>query len=117
MRAAHAEAGSDLPGMLDAQMAGRIDSWAIRAEYTRFRIGGLTLYPCLPLVRNIGMDGTGLHCGTHDRYSDDLRGAESILDRRFPDIAFVDRQLAAGFRRVYSGWRILDRICRVFRLR
>jgi hypothetical protein len=117
MRAAHAEGGSDLPGMLDAQMAGRMDSWAIRAEYTRFRVGGLTLYPRVPLVRNIGMDGTGRHCGTHDRYADDLRGAESILERPFPDVAYVDRQLSAAFRSVYSGRRILDRIRRVLRLR
>jgi len=116
MRAAHAEAGTDLPGMLDAQMAGRIDSWAIRAEYTRFRVGGLTLYPRVPLVRNIGMDGTGRHCGTHDRYRDDLRNAGAILDRPFPDVAYVDRQLAAAFRSVYSGRRILDRIRRVLRL-
>lgn len=117
MRAAHAEGGLDLPGMLDAQMAGRIDSWAIRAEYTRFRLGGLTLYPRVPLVRNIGMDGTGRHCGTHDRYADDLRGAEFILERPFPDVAYVDRQLSAAFRNVYSGRRILDRIRRVLRLR
>lgn len=117
MRAAHGEAGSDLPGMLDAQMAGRIDSWAIRAEYTRFRFGGLTLYPRVPLVRNIGMDGTGRHCGTHDRYADDLRGAESILKQPFPNVAYVDRQLSAAFRSVYSGRRILDMIRRVLRLR
>lgn len=116
MRTAHTEAGSDLPGMLDAQMAGRIDSWAIRAEFTRFRSGGLTLYPRVPLVRNIGMDGTGRHCGTHDRYADDLRGAESILERPFPDFAYVDQQLSAAFRSVYSGRRILDRMRRVLRL-
>lgn len=116
MRATHAEGGSDLPGMLDAQMAGRIDSWAIRAEYTRFRFGGLTLYPRVPLVRNIGMDGTGRHCGTHDRYADDLRGAESILEWPFPDAAYVDRQLSAAFRSVYSGRRILDRMRRVLRI-
>lgn len=115
MRAAHGEAGSDLPSMLDAQMAGRIDSWAIRAEYTRFRLGGLTLYPRVPLVRNIGMDGTGRHCGTHDRYADDLRGAESILERPFPDFAYVDQQLSASFRSVYAGRRILDRMRRVLR--
>ena len=109
MRAAHAEAGTDLPGMLDAQMAGRIDSWDIRAEYSRFRVAGLTLYPRVPLVRNIGMDGSGRHCGTHDPYGDDLRQAESIFDRPFPSVAYVDRQLSAAFRSVYSGRRILDK--------
>jgi hypothetical protein len=113
MRAAHAEGGSDLPGMLDNQMAGRIDSWAIRAEYTRFRLGGLALYPRVPLVRNIGMDGTGRHCGNHDPYADDLRGAESIFERPFPNVSYIDRQLSTAFRKVYSGRRILDRIGRL----
>jgi hypothetical protein len=113
IRAAHAEAGSDLPGMLDAQMAGRIDSWAIRAEYTRFRVGGLTLYPRVSLVRNTGVDGSGRHCGTDDRYADDLAGAEGIMDRPFPDLAYVDPQIAAAFRRVYSRRPILQRIRRL----
>ena len=117
MRAAHAEGGSDLPGMLDAQMTGRIDSWAIRAEYTRFRLGGLTLYPRMPLVRNIGMDGTGRHCGSHDRYADDLRGTESILERPFPDVAYVERKFSATFRTIYSRRRLLDRMRCVLRLR
>ena len=75
------------------------------------------LYPRVPLVRNIGMDGTGRHCGTHDGFADDLRGAESILERPFPDVAYVDWQLSAAFRSVYSGRRIPDRIRRVMRLR
>ena len=117
IRAAHAEAGSDLPSMLDAQMAGRIDSWAIRAEYTRLRVGGLTLYPRVTLVRNSGVDGSGRHCGTDDRYADDLVGAETILDRPFPDLAYVDPGIAAAFRRVYSRRPILERIRRILRRR
>ena len=114
MRAAHAEGGTDLPGMLDAQMAGRIDSWAIRAEYTRFRLGGLTLYPRVPLVRNIGMDGTGRHNETYDRYGDEIRSSEAVLERPFPDVAYVDRQLAGAFRSVYSlGRRLLGRMRRI----
>jgi hypothetical protein len=116
IRATHAEAGSDLPGMLDAQMAGRIDSWAIRAEYTRLRVGGLTLYPRVPLVRNAGVDGTGRHCGTDDRYADDLSDAETIFDHCFPNLAYVDRELAASFCRVYSGRRILAKVLRSLRL-
>lgn len=116
MQAAHSEAGADLPGMLDAQMAGRIDSWAIRAEYTRFRVGGLTLYPRSPLVRNIGMDGTGRHCGSHDRYASDLADTEAAMSGVFPDAVYVDRRLAKMFYNVYSARRITLCLRRLLRL-
>ena len=116
IRAAHTEAGSDLPGMLDAQMAGRIDSWAIRAEYTRLRVGGLTLYPRVPLVRNTGVDGTGRHCGTNDRYADDLSDAETIFDRCFPNLTYVDPEIASAFRQVYSGRGVFHALRRLIRM-
>ena len=112
-----AEAGSDLPGMLDAQMAGRIDSWAIRAEYTRLRVGGLTLYPRVPLVRNTGVDGTGRHCGTNDRYVDDLSDAETIFGRCFPNLTYVDPEIASAFRQVYSGRSVFHALRRLIRMR
>lgn len=49
--------------MLDSQMHGKIDSWAIRWYLSVFMHQGLTLYPAQTLVQNIGMDGSGIHCG------------------------------------------------------
>ncbi|MEA4863469.1 MAG: glycosyltransferase family 2 protein [Victivallaceae bacterium] len=49
--------------MLKDQAAGRIDSWAVRFHASAFLAGKLTLYPARTLVRNIGMDGSGTHCG------------------------------------------------------
>jgi hypothetical protein len=49
--------------MLEAQHAGKIDSWAIRWYLTVFMLKGLTLHPARSLVRNIGFDGSGTHCG------------------------------------------------------
>jgi hypothetical protein len=50
--------------LVGQQMQGRIDSWAIRWYLSVFRRDGLVLYPTRPLVRNIGFDGTGVHCET-----------------------------------------------------
>ncbi|GIX17758.1 MAG: glycosyl transferase [Rhodothalassiaceae bacterium] len=47
--------------MLEDQMAGRIDSWAIRWYWSVFKANGLVLFPPVSLVRNIGMDGSGTH--------------------------------------------------------
>lgn len=48
--------------MLKRQSHGRIDSWAIRWRASAFVNEGLTLWPRVSLVRNFGMDGSGVHC-------------------------------------------------------
>jgi hypothetical protein len=48
--------------MLESQMCGKIDSWAIRWYLSVFMKRGLTVYPKKTLVTNIGFDGSGTHC-------------------------------------------------------
>jgi hypothetical protein len=48
--------------MLEAQIAGRNNSWAIRWHASTFLAGLLQLSPGRSLVRNIGFDGSGTHC-------------------------------------------------------
>lgn len=48
--------------MLEAQIAGANDSWAIRWYASAFLLGKLTLYPGRSLVHNIGNDASGTHC-------------------------------------------------------
>lgn len=52
--------GSDLAGMLDRQMAGKIDSWAIRWCYHQFKQQSFTVFPVLSKVQNngFGVDAT-----------------------------------------------------------
>jgi hypothetical protein len=50
-------------GMLEAQINGKIDSWAIRWYLSVFLAKGLILYPKHSLVKHIGFDGSGTHCG------------------------------------------------------
>ncbi len=49
--------------MLEDQVAGRNDSWAIRWHAAAFLEGLLTLYPGSSQVQNIGTDGSGTHGG------------------------------------------------------
>jgi len=69
--------GADLSEMLEDQMAGRVDSWAIRWCYASFRLGRVNVYPVKSLVTNIGLDDSGVHCGPDDRLTD-------VIDRSFP---------------------------------
>lgn len=55
--------------MLESQIKGTNDSWAIRWYASAFLADKLTLYPGRSLVHNIGNDSSGTHCGsnsTHD---------------------------------------------------
>jgi hypothetical protein len=58
--------------MLRDQDRGKIDSWGIRWRASAVVSGKLTLYPGKSLVRNIGLDGSGTHCGVEDSYDTEL---------------------------------------------
>lgn len=55
------EGSYDFTTMLRKQMAGQLDSWAIRWYWSVFKVNGLTLFPPRTLVCNIGFDGSGSH--------------------------------------------------------
>ncbi|MBQ3556198.1 MAG: glycosyltransferase [Oscillospiraceae bacterium] len=55
------EYGEDRAAMLDAQMAGSIDSWAIRFGYAMFKNNRYAILPVKTRVENIGFDGSGVH--------------------------------------------------------
>ena len=48
--------------MLEGQIKGANDSWAVRWYASAFLAGKLTLYPGRSLVHNIGNDNSGTHC-------------------------------------------------------
>ena len=75
------QGGIDLSQSLKDQMNGRIDSWAIRFCYGHFRAESYCVYPTRTLVRNIGLDSSGVHCGVdptrdHDIFDEDWHPSE-----------------------------------------
>ena len=48
--------------MLQDQVEGRNDSWAVRFYVSMFLKQGVFLYPNKTLLLNIGLDGSGFHC-------------------------------------------------------
>jgi hypothetical protein len=62
----------DYIGMLEDQIAGRNQSWAILWYATAFLMDKVTLYPGRSLVNNIGFDGSGTHGGAESRFSAEL---------------------------------------------
>lgn len=81
--------GRDMANMLDNQMQGNIDSWAIRWCYAQSKLDMLTVYPIVSRIKNIGLDGTGTHSGITSKYdtvicngTDKCRFERLDLDRR-----------------------------------
>ncbi|MEO8764192.1 MAG: glycosyltransferase [Ginsengibacter sp.] len=58
--------------VLEDQIKGINNSWAIRWKASAFIKNKLTLYPGRSLVQNIGNDGTGIHSGSSTNFDTEL---------------------------------------------
>lgn len=68
-RVEFAKLGSDVNAMLDKQMRGEIDSWAIRWTYHQYKNNMLSVFPRKSLVFNGGFDEFATHTkGSAKRY-------------------------------------------------
>lgn len=56
--------GIDMSGMLQRQLNGQIDSWAIRWDYHLYKHNAFCLRPIKTFAKNIGFDGSGVHSGS-----------------------------------------------------
>lgn len=92
--------GADMSPMLDAQMAGSIDSWAIRADYWRFKNGQLGVNPVRAYTTNIGMD-----CGTHCNGPTSSDGNHIELAKPHPFFVkniLVNKDIEKSYKNFYS---------------
>lgn len=64
--------------MLESQIKGTNDSWAVRWYASAFLADKLTLYPGRSLVHNIGNDSSGTHCGESTQFDSEL--SETLID-------------------------------------
>jgi hypothetical protein len=72
--------------MLQDQISGANNSWAIRWYASTFLANKVTLYPGRSLVINIGTDASGTHCGSTDTF--DVTSSSSPL--RIGGVPVVD---------------------------
>lgn len=92
--------GEDRSNMLDCQMLGKIDSWAIRFSFEMFRNKMYSILPTYSLIQTIGRDGSGTHTtGTCHNFDVDLKDAPS-------NVVFSD---------VEMDWRIVKQHVRYFK--
>jgi hypothetical protein len=67
--------------MLEDQINGKNNSWAIRWYISTFLKDMLTLYPGRSLVQNIGFDSSGYHSGTTDLFSVYMNDSNASYDK------------------------------------
>ena len=73
--------------MLERQLRGEIDSWAIRWHLSVFMRRGLVLYPGRSLIRNTGFDGSGTHCESGSGFADESVSGVGTGDWEMPAVA------------------------------
>ena len=91
------EGAEDFWAQVKANVAGELYTWAVFWMAAIVRHDGFMLCPRESLSQNIGMDGSGDHCGCTDTYAVALRG-EKIS--KFP-VSIVEDDMARERLRVY----------------
>ncbi|MDO4742755.1 MAG: glycosyltransferase [bacterium] len=109
------EFGADRSIMLDYQMHGLINSWAIRFCYAMFKNGMYTVYPTYSKVQNIGYDGSGTHCA---KVCDSVYAAEIVLQDKSVEFENVelDPQIAENYRKLFHAtrWELFKRKVKMY---
>lgn len=95
--------------MLQDQIDGKIDSWAIRWYASAVLRKGLCLYPTKSLVQNIGFDSEGTHTSNPNSYEAFIMADETTDD--FPKIKIEDSKVMRKewerlFKKLYPQSRI-----------
>lgn len=84
--------GNDMFKMLELQMLGKIDSWAIRWCYNQFKQKTFTIYPSKSKIINHGFDNKGTHNNNSgDRWKTELDNTKiSFLNIKLNDMVIKD---------------------------
>lgn len=88
--------GRDRSFMLDEQMRGKIDSWAIRFCYSMFNHGMYTVLPVSTKIKTIGRDGSGTH-STKEDHRLDVELIEEGVPYVLEDVE-IDQRLVNSFK-------------------
>lgn len=95
--------GQDLENILVGNVKGEYDSWAVFWALSVISRKGICINPYQSLITNIGMDGTGRHCGISNRfevkYFDETK-REFIL----PDKITILKETPKAFAPLYGSF-------------
>lgn len=100
--------GDDLTRMLKQQIAGKINSWAIRWAFAHHINNAFCLFPVNSFVKNIGADRSGVHTRKTKKFSVDIYREEyQNFLLKYPEI---NEEILKNFRRFFSKNNPIKRI-------
>lgn len=84
--------GDDMTPMLTDEKEGLSSAWDIQFAFDQFKNHAVSIVPCESYTQNIGLDGSGTHCG-----SEQMCGSVVILNQnmhpRFIDVLYYDKRI------------------------
>lgn len=101
------EFGKDLSPMLEDQIKGRIDSWAIRWVFNQYKKDMWTIYPIKSLVRNIGNDLSGTHTTITTNFEVDLTKSMPTLKYSIEENKEINNNFKIFYDKNFSGYLAL----------
>lgn len=99
--------GNDCKEMLIGNVEGRNDSWAVYWALNVMENGGICINPYRSLIKNIGLDGTGVHCGITDRFQTEIF-AEGKTVFELPDKVEVYNSTKMAFADLYGNYTAVN---------
>jgi hypothetical protein len=85
--------------MLISQMEGKLDSWAIRWCYHHFKNKAFCIYPTESYVNNIGLDGSGVHCGVNYKYQN--KNLSKTFGLKTPSKIELNEKIVNNFKNIF----------------
>lgn len=95
---AFARGGDDMFKMLLAEKNGLTSAWDIQFAFAHFRNHAVSIVPCVSYTHNIGLDGSGTHCGNEKvegEYEINMKSDVKFLDNLYFDSRIINLQYNA----------------------
>jgi hypothetical protein len=95
------QGGNDIPAMIDLMKRGKLtDVWTLCWVLTVYLHGGCYVYPTRAHIINIGMDGSGVHCGKTNRF---VTPPASRRPANYASTISFDANIMENFRSFYDS--------------
>lgn len=99
--------GNDLEDTLVGNVRGICDSWAVFWALNVILKQGICINPYQSLIKNIGMDGTGVHCGISDEF--EVEYTNEKKDKFYlPDELYFYSETLTAFASLYGSYTALS---------
>ena len=94
------QGGADIPGNVQRMLNGDLkDVWTLNWVLTVYLNKGYYIYPTVSHIDNIGLDGSGIHCGKSNQF------ATVFADRspkHFPEDIIINEALINNYKRFFG---------------